>query len=44
MSLRDRYEKRRRSIYSKLAEIEIGVVFFLGVVAVLIGLIYLLGD
>ena len=42
--LHDRYEpsKRRRSIFSKLVEREIGVVYFLGTIAALVGVIYLL--
>jgi len=44
MSLRDRYERKRRHIFSKLVEREIGAVIFLGAITVLIGLIYLLGD
>jgi hypothetical protein len=42
MSLHDRYEPRRRSIFSKLVEKELGMVFFLGTIAALIGVIYLL--
>jgi len=44
MSLRDRYEpsKRRRSIYSKLVERELGVLFLLGPALAIIGLVYLL--